>query len=76
MNQRLGEKNGRWKGVPDQSKHYFLSGYLSGLSTITLSIRWKAMHNEKIDCRRIERWLLSQGVKLHRDAKRTLKNKE
>jgi hypothetical protein len=69
MKARIGSKNGRWKGIPDQAKHYFLSGYLSGLSIVTLSKRWKMMHSEAIDCRRIERWLISEGVKLHKDAK-------
>jgi hypothetical protein len=54
---RVGKNNGRWKGVPPEAESFFISGYLSGLSTRTLSIRWRMVHNEHIDHRRIARWI-------------------
>ena len=60
---RLGPNNGRYKGIPKNSEPFFITGFLSGLSTRTLSYRWFLMHKEKIDYRRIKRWLDLNNIK-------------
>ena len=54
---RNGTQNGRYKGVPKEAESFFITGKLAGLSARTLSVRWRLLHGEKIDHRRIDRWL-------------------
>lgn len=61
---RLSSKNGRWKGIPNDAQTFFITGYAGGLSARTLSVQWRVLCGERIDHRRIERWLKSQGIKL------------
>jgi hypothetical protein len=59
---RIGNKNGRYKGIPSGIDIYIISGFLIGLSPYILSVRINIGHKIKISPNRIRTFLKSKGI--------------
>ena len=62
---RIGQKNGRWKGIPFNIESLITTSFLLGMSPYIISVRIHMSYKIKISPHRIRNFLKSKGINWH-----------
>ena len=62
---RIGQKNGRWKGIPFNIESLITTSFLLGMSPYIISVRIHMSYKIKISPNRIRNFLKSKGINWH-----------